>query len=155
MHLTEHFSLAEFERSATASANHINNHVPESLVPSLKHLCEQVLEPLRKHYGKPIVISSGYRCPKLNAIVGGARHSQHMKGEAADLHIPSIKAPDGSIVQDMATARSWIEFIMSETCFDQLILEHSRSGTCWIHVSCKNDHSLNRHHVIQNFSKVS
>ena len=144
MKLSEHFDLNEFTRSATADRLHIDNTIPEELIPNLKNLCVQVLEPLREHFGTPVVISSGYRCPKLNGIVGGARNSQHMKGEAADLHIPSIKAPDGSIVQDMATARSWIEFIMSETCFDQLILEHSRSGTCWIHVSYSRTHNRQR-----------
>jgi len=153
MQLTEHFSLAEFERSATASAHHIDNHVPVSLIPSVKHLCEQVLEPLRLHYGKPIIIGSGYRCPALNSLpnVRGVKNSQHMKGEAADLHIPTILAPNGTKIQDMATARSWIEFIMSETSFDQLILEHDKSGHYWVHVSCKL--SGNRQTYIPNLLK--
>lgn len=139
MQLTEHFSLEEFTRSSTATAHHIDNHVPESLIPSLRNLCEQVLEPLRQHYGKPIIIGSGYRSPALNSHpnVRGAKNSQHMKGEAADLHIPTVKTPNGSVIQDMPTARKWIEFILDETSFDHLILEHDKSGHYWIHVSCK------------------
>lgn len=139
MQLTPHFTLEEFERSATAIRYGIDNHVPEALIPSLRNLCEQVLEPLRQWYGKPITISSGYRCPALNSHpnVRGAKNSQHMKGEAADLRIPLVKAPNGSLIQDMPTARKWIEFILDETSFDHLILEHDKTGNYWIHVSCK------------------
>ena len=139
MKLTDHFSLEEFERSSTATANHIDNHVPEALIPSLRNLCEQVLEPLRQWYGKPITISSGYRCQALNSHpnVRGAKNSHHMKGEAADLRIPFVKAPNESLIQDMPTARKWIEFILDETSFDHLILEHDKTGHYWIHVSCK------------------
>ena len=55
--------------------------VPENV----KALVENVLDPLREKYGKPIKVNSGYRCPKHNLAVGGATQSQHMKGEAADI----------------------------------------------------------------------
>ena len=134
--LTPHFKLSEFVKSPTATARHIDNTPSETIVANLKALCEEVLEPLRQWYGKPIIIGSGYRCPTLNKAVGGVSNSQHMKGEAADLHIPTIKAPDGSTIQDMATARSWIEWLLDNR-FDQLILEHDKSGHYWIHVSFK------------------
>lgn len=66
MKLSEHFTLEEFERSAVAEARGINNKVPQELIPSLRRLCKEILEPLRKHVGEPVRISSGYRCPSLN-----------------------------------------------------------------------------------------
>lgn len=142
MRLTEHFSIKEFERSATATKLGIDNRVPQELIPNIRNLCQQVLEPLRRHAGTPISISSGYRCLRLNAAVGGATNSQHLSGQAADLCIPSI-----------AIAREWMRWIMDNTTFDQLILEHNKSGSHWIHVSCKPDVERNRHQVISSLLK--
>ena len=66
LRLSEHFMLSEFERSATAEKYHIDNRVPSQYIPVLQQLCKEVLEPLRSFVGKPIVISSGYRCNQLN-----------------------------------------------------------------------------------------
>ena len=136
--LTPHFSVEEFARSATADRLGIANRVPAALIPHLKTLCEVVLEPLRAFAGKPIVISSGYRCPALNQAVGGASQSQHLRGEAADLHLPSI-----------AEGRAWFRWLIDNTTFDQLIWERSRQGTHWIHVSCKADPRQNRNQVLR------
>ncbi len=59
--------------------------LPPSMRANIVALVENVLDPLREKYGKPIVVNSGYRCPKHNLAVGGVVNSQHMKGEAADL----------------------------------------------------------------------
>lgn len=135
--LTSHFRLSEFSRSQTADSHGIDNSVPKELIPSLKNLCEQVLEPLREYVNKPVVISSGYRCPKLNRLVGGVSNSHHQKGEAADIHIPSTKE-----------GHDWFLWIMENTCFDQLIWEKKGSSR-WIHVSCKPDSSKNRQSVFK------
>ena len=135
--ITEHFTVEEFERSSTANRLGIVNRVPEALLPNLRALCEVVLEPLRAFAGKPIVISSGYRCPALNRAVGGVSQSQHLRGEAADLHLPSI-----------AEGRTWFRWLMDNTTFDQLIWEHDRQGSHWIHVSCKADTGKNRNRVV-------
>lgn len=137
MQITEHFTVEEFERSSTADRLGIVNQLPEALLPNLKALCEEVLEPLRAFAGKPIVISSGYRCPALNNAVGGVPQSQHLRGEAADLHLPSI-----------AEGRAWFRWLMDNTTFDQLIWEHDRHGSHWIHVSCKADTGRNRNRVV-------
>lgn len=149
MQLTNHFQLSEFTHSGTASRYGINNSLnPDNphdaeVISNLKHLCEEVLEPLRQHVGKPIFISSGYRCPQLNnhPEVRGATKSQHMKGEAADLRIPSL-----------TEARKWMEWIANELAFDQLILEHCKnkdgSTSHWIHVSYRKDGN-NRHQVLR------
>lgn len=138
MQITEHFTVEEFERSSTADRLGIANRVPAALIPHLKTLCEVVLEPLRAFAGKPIVISSGYRCPALNRAVGGASQSQHLRGEAADLHLPST-----------AEGRTWFSWLIDNTTFDQLIWEHDGRGTHWIHVSCKADPRQNRNQVLR------
>ena len=140
--ITEHFTVEEFERSSTADRLGIDNRVPEALIPNLRALCVELLEPLRAFAGKPIVISSGYRCPALNRAVGGAPGSQHLSGEAADLHLPSL-----------AEGREWFRWLMDNTTFDQLIWEHNRQGTCWIHVSCKADPRQNRNRVVSAMRK--
>lgn len=136
MKLTEHFTLQEFERSRKAQELGIDNHVPARLIPALEQLCQEVLEPLRLYAGEPVIISSGYRCPKLNRLVGGTLLYQHVKGEAADIHLP-----------DRLTGMRWFSFLMESTDFDQLIWER-RGSTCWIHVSCRKDRKLNRHQVL-------
>lgn len=79
--LSEHFSLAELTTTRTALPN----------VPTVEHraalvaLCVQVLEPLRGLLAVPLHVTSGYRSAEVNAAIGGARGSQHMLGEAADV----------------------------------------------------------------------
>ena len=89
-------------------------------------LVEMLLDPLRRVWGRPIVISSGYRCPELNILIGGAKHSHHLLGCAADLIAGS---PDDH--------RLLFRLIQEthELCgleFTQLILE---PGARWIHIS--------------------
>ena len=134
--MTKHFTLQEFERSGTAARLHIDNRVPAELVPNIKYLCEEVLEPLREHFGEPIYVSSGYRCPELNKAVGGVRNSQHMRGEAVDI-CPVINGrPDSTSPEARMKMREWAEWIMDNLHFDQLLREHS-GDSYWIHVSLK------------------
>lgn len=84
--ISENFSYREFEKSATAEKEGIINIINTvSVRDSIKALVDDVLQPLRTAWGKPLVINSGYRCPELNAAVGGVATSQHVKGEAADV----------------------------------------------------------------------
>jgi hypothetical protein len=88
--ISRNFSYREFERSATADAHMICNVIRTFEVrDAIYELVEEVLQPLRDEIGEPIDISSGYRCPELNRIVGGVATSQHVKGEAADIHTGS------------------------------------------------------------------
>ena len=123
MKLSDHFTLNEFTYSDTARAQGIDNSLPsDAVLMNLKALCHNVLEPLRLRYGKPIRISSGYRCPKLNKAVGGVASSQHVFGQAADLNVGSREenARLFELIQDMKLP------------FDQLIDEY---GMAWVHVS--------------------
>lgn len=126
MKLSEHFNLSEFQVSDTAARRGIDMTVPGELVPRLRLLCDHVLEPVRRHFGKPVVISSGYRPPKLNKIIGGSTTSQHSLAEAGDFEVPGV--PNVVVAQ-------WI----ARNCrFDQLILEFVTPGVAnsgWVHCS--------------------
>lgn len=156
LHLSEHFMLSEFERSATATACGIDNSVPSQYIPVLQQLCKEVLEPLRSFVGKPIIISSGYRCNQLNVKVGGAYASQHTLGEAADLLLPLTPYTswdDNRRHTDLEEAKRWMDFIEHHTDFDQLILETANDKDYWIHVSCRRNMKANRHRVIRYMKK--
>ena len=80
-----YFSISELISSATAQREGIDNRPPKCAYHLLHVLVDQLLDPIREAWGEPIVVSSGYRCPELNALVGGAKHSHHLLGCAADL----------------------------------------------------------------------
>jgi zinc D-Ala-D-Ala carboxypeptidase len=120
--LTPHFSIREAICSSVAIARKIDNTPPEALLPAIERTAEG-MERIRAYLGgKPITIHSWYRSPELNRAVGGARASQHMRGEAVDFTAPHF----GSVRE---TARALAPKVR-ELGIDQLILEHS-----WIHVS--------------------
>lgn len=81
----KYFTFEEFSRSDTAARRGIDNSIPEEIKANIRSLVEKVLDPLREAWGKPLTVSSGYRCPALNAAVGGAKNSHHMRGMAADI----------------------------------------------------------------------
>lgn len=145
--LTRHFMLSEFIESKTAIVLGIDNTPgatgsPQAcleIVSNLQYLCREVLEPLREWMNEPIIISSGYRSAKLNKEVGGATNSQHMKGEAADIHLPSKEI-----------GRRYAEFILDNCRFDQMLFETDRYGTSWLHISIKQN-GKNRQTYIPNF----
>lgn len=140
--LSPHFTLGEFVRSETAEAQLIDNTPPDSAVIRLIALCCYTLEPLRSFWRKPIIINSGYRCPKLNDAVGGVPNSQHKIGEAADLRCSC---------RDEALAM--LQCLLDNSVdFDQAIIETDRKSI-WLHVSCKFDKSQNRENVITNMVK--
>ena len=141
MRLSKNFSYEELTHSNVAERKGLKNRPrtkeeEKKVIENLKALCMEVLQPLRDFLGKPVVISSGYRCPELNKAVGGVKNSQHMKGEAADIHVESTE----HLLKIM-------HFIMDETDFDQVIWERNRAGTQWVHVSYKRE-GVNRHQVV-------
>ena len=81
----KYFKLSELTASATAQREGIDNRPTECAYHLLHVLVEQLLDPIREAWGEPIVVSSGYRCRELNELVGGAKHSHHMLGCAADI----------------------------------------------------------------------
>lgn len=84
--ISKNFSYHEFFRSATAEREGIDNTTNDVIIKvNLRELVTNVLQPLRDGLGKPLTINSGYRCKKLNELVGGVESSQHRKGQAADI----------------------------------------------------------------------
>lgn len=142
MRISKNFTLEELTASATAKAKGIRNEPGQTDIVNLCGLVHNVLQPLRKWWGKEVKIGSGYRSLALNRAVGGVANSQHMKGEAADLCID----------EDMEKARAWFQYIKQHCEFDQLIMEHNSKGTYWVHVSYKCDGN-NRKQVINNLLK--
>lgn len=133
-----------------------NLELPSQYIPVLQQLRQQVLEPLRSFVGKPIIITSGYRCNQLNVKVGGAYASQHTLGEAADLYLPLTSytsSPDNKRHTDLKVAHQWIDWMESHVDFDQIILETSNDKDYWIHVSCRKNRRANRHRVIRYMKK--
>lgn len=81
----KYFDIKELCHSDTASARGIDNTPTDDVKENLEALIENVLDPLREAYGKPIYVNSGYRCPSLNKAVGGVSNSEHQTGCAADI----------------------------------------------------------------------
>ena len=125
MQLSTNFRLGEFTRSDTAKRLGIENECSSvEQVLNLAYLCHMVLQPLRDRFG-PIRITSGYRCPELNRAVGGVKNSQHLRGEAADIHLPSVEK-----------GKEYLAFLKTLPAVDELIWER-KGNTHWIHVSAK------------------
>jgi hypothetical protein len=149
MMLSEHFKLSEMLVSSKA-ANHKPQPIPniplKCHITALQNLAVRALEPLRQQLGLPIQVNSGYRCEQVNALVGGVKTSQHLKGEAADITIPVKRRPfaHGS---DEQAARLIFSYAKQYADYDQLILEHS-GKSWWVHISCKVDYRRNRHQVL-------
>lgn len=131
----KYFTMTELTSSATARRKGIDNTPDAKAKAALSALVANVLDPLREKYGKPIVVSSGYRCPKLNKAVGGVARSQHTKGEAADIRCVSDSRAENKRLFDLIVA--------SGLPFDQLIDEY---GYDWVHVSFKD--GANRRQIL-------
>ena len=122
----KYFSINELVSSATAQREGIDNRPNKCAYQLLHVLVEQLLDPIREAWGAPIVVSSGYRCKGLNALVGGAQYSHHILGCAADI-IAGSKAEHRKLfklIQQMQQA--------GKIRFTQLIWEGDGR---WIHIS--------------------
>lgn len=155
MKLTKHFTLEELTHSATADSYRITNNPSLQELSNLIQLCKEVLEPLREHLNTPIVITSGYRSPLVNKLVGGVANSQHQKGEAVDIRLPKSSQPgtDGTCHTDLDRAYQWINWLVQNVSFDQCILETANQKDYWLHLSYKCDPKQNRHQVITHLQK--
>lgn len=119
----KYFTITELSKSNTANKLNIDNTPTEDAVIKLTALVDNVLDPLREWYGKPIIVNSGYRSEALNKAINGSKTSQHMKGEAADITAGS-----------KAENKKLFDYIKDNLEYDQLINESDYS---WIHVSYK------------------
>lgn len=136
--LTKNFSWEEFYESPTAKAKHIDNTPNEDVRKNIYNLAAKILQPIREAFGKPIVISSGYRCFRLNSVVGGASNSDHLYGAAADIRTVSNSLKDNKELWDV------INKLVKEGKIScrQVIWEYgTKVGPLWVHVSV--NHSKN------------
>ena len=117
----KYFTIEELCRSDTARRKGIANTPSEAVIGNLRALVDNVLDPLREWYGKPIRVTSGFRCKALNKAVGGVPNSEHMSGYAADIDVGSKEEN-----------RQLYKWIADNCQFTQLIWEH---GGEWVHVS--------------------
>ena len=126
MNLSANFTLKELTKSDTATRLGLDNTPDEATIENLKLLCQEVLQPVREHFGKSVTVNSGYRSPESNAAVGGSKTSDHCKGQAADIEIDGIPNPELA------------KWIMDNLDYTQLILEFYTQGqpnSGWVHVS--------------------
>lgn len=121
--LSPHFTLAELTKTGKGE-NIVDNE--DIIIPKLRNLCLNILEPVRANFGRPVTVNSGYRSPLINSKVGGSSTSQHMLGEAADFEIAGI---------DNRDIAQWISENLE---YDQLILEFyvvGKPSSGWVHCS--------------------
>lgn len=118
--ISKDFSYREFEVSEVADQKHICNVIVSFDVrDSIKALVDEVLQPLRDAWGKPLAVNSGFRCRELNEEVGGVPTSQHRKGEAADICPFGVRNGKGDIKVVTELARLAVRLKLP---FDQMIL---------------------------------
>ena len=125
MNLSRNFTLLELIKSDTAVRKGINNNPNAGQIEKLKGLCENILQPVRDHFGR-VKVTSGFRSEDLCLAIGSSRDSQHAKAEAVDFECIGV---------DNAEVADWIKKNL-ET--DQLILEYYTPGepnSGWIHAS--------------------
>lgn len=126
MLLSKNFTLEEMTKSQQGLRLGIDNTPSKDIIQNLSNLVVNILQPIRDALGKPIVISSGYRCIALNKAIGGSSTSDHCKGMAADIEIPGVDN------------RELFNYIRSNFKFKQVILEFYKEGvddSGWVHVS--------------------
>lgn len=123
MDLTENFTLKELIYSSTAQRLQISNYPDAQEMENLKKLCKEILQPIRNKLKLPITVTSGYRNSLLNKVLGGAKNSQHISGEAADI-LCADNYKLWSLINQMIKS--------GEIVVGQLINEKNLS---WIHIS--------------------
>ncbi|HEX5169291.1 MAG TPA: D-Ala-D-Ala carboxypeptidase family metallohydrolase [Cyclobacteriaceae bacterium] len=134
---TKNFTLHEMLTSQTASRMGFTEQFEPSevAISNLEALCINILQPLRDAIKSPVIVSSGYRCFRVNSIIGGAAKSQHLSGQAAD-------------IQDFRKGNEFLlrKIVELKLPFDQLINEFNFD---WVHVSY--DPDRNRRDVLEAF----
>lgn len=125
----KYFTIEELTASATARRLKIDNTPTPQIITNLQLLVDNVLDPLRLAWGRPIIVTSGYRCPRLNATVGGATQSAHKFGQAADIRTVSDHPDD-----NLKLLKCLLD---CDLPFDKLISEYvdAHNRPDWIHVS--------------------
>lgn len=125
--LAPNFTLAELSRTSVSrfAAENAREAAKEPVLARLREVAA-MLQVLRDHYQAPVFVHSGFRCPRLNAAIGGSATSQHKLGEAADFHVHGV---------DLEAVWTWL-WQEAPVDFGQCILEgHAPGEWTWIHLS--------------------
>ena len=120
----KYFTIKELTKSDVAKRNKINNTPTMQEEANLVALVENILDPLREAYGKPIIVTSGFRCERLNKLVNGSKTSQHRTGQAADIRTVEDTVEENKKLFDLVQKLN--------LPYDQLIDEYNYD---WVHVS--------------------
>jgi hypothetical protein len=138
--ISDHLSLAEVTKSQTATRLGIDNDPTVTHLIALRAVAENIFEPIRKHFGVPVGVSSGYRSKSLNDAIGGSSRSQHCHGQALDIDAD---------IYGRITNGELFRYIRHALDFDQLIWEFGDDDNpAWVHVSFVDDGS-NRGEVLR------
>jgi len=124
--ISEHISYKEGVYSITATRLGVDNTPSDEQLANMELVAEKVFEPLREWVGGPIKINSFFRGSKLNKAIGGAKSSQHMKGQAIDI----------DDTYGVVANSEMYHYIKENLDFDQLIWEFGDDDNPnWVHVS--------------------
>ena len=128
MNLTRNFTLSELIKSDTAIRKGINNNPNAEQIEKLKAMCENILQPVRDHFGR-VKVTSGFRSVELCLAIGSSERSQHSRGQAADFECHRV---DNKML---------FEWVTNELDYDQAILEfyNGTPDSGWLHVSYNKD----------------
>lgn len=132
----KYFTYEEMLYSETAMKNNIRNKTDQTIESNIRRLVETLLDPIREKWGKPIQVTSGYRCPLLNCKLGGSKTSKHKEGLAADLDAGTND--DNKKLAQMIASMGIV--------FDQLIDE---KGYQWVHVGLATPGQKNRQEILR------
>lgn len=147
MQLSKNFSLEELTQSVTARKYAIDNEPHGKCLDNLERLALKVLQPIRDEYGHGISINSAYRCEALNRKVGGAKTSQHLTGEAADISCSATSKADLFRLIERMVKEGRLQV-------GQLIWEYgTKKEPNWIHVSLPRANGKPNNQVLYLFSK--
>lgn len=123
MQLTPHFTIEELAGTSNAQYKKLN------LLKAQEHMGKMYMlagfaERVREIIGKPMIITSGYRCSELNKAIGGALTSQHIFCEALDFVVKGLRVED-----------IFNRIVTSDLKYNQIIIERNKSGSQWVHLS--------------------
>jgi zinc D-Ala-D-Ala carboxypeptidase len=136
MNLSKNFYLDEMLASQSAVRLGFDEQFSpdQAVIDNLRALCVNVLQPLRDGLQRAILTSSGYRCQRVNQNINGAKNSQHLFGQAADIKVGHL-----------TTEQLYQRIKNSGLVFDQLIQEFDR----WVHVSYNSNIATNRRQCLR------
>lgn len=132
----KYFTIKELTKSSIAESKGLNNTPNKQQEQNLVDLVDNILDPLREAYGKPIIISSGFRSKEVNDAAKGAKSSQHLEGSAADIKCQSDTVSGNKELFDLIQKL--------KLPFDQLIDEYNYN---WVHVSYSPKHRRQILHI--------